>query len=130
MVRPLAGANDPLELTSQVTEKLPLNADAQKNFTISKPMKCVRELENFQIEHHDAIKNKKIITISRFIKIVLSILIYVVKLFLVQVIDETKSMSDIPEWFHGSRLNYAENLLRFKDNKVAIYATGLKITTG
>ncbi|KAG8515003.1 Acetoacetyl-CoA synthetase, partial [Galemys pyrenaicus] len=31
-------------------------------------------------------------------------------------------ITDVPEWFKGSRLNYAENLLRHKDNdKVALY---------
>jgi hypothetical protein len=47
---------------------------------------------------------------------------HVVILLLLQVVDESKSITDIPEWFHGSRLNYAENLLRFRDDRVAIYA--------
>ena len=33
----------------------------------------------------------------------------------------------IPEWFRGSKLNYAENMLRFdEDDRVAIYAAGNK----
>ncbi|XP_066466099.1 acetoacetyl-CoA synthetase [Tiliqua scincoides] len=40
-----------------------------------------------------------------------------------EVIDPTKGIADIPEWFKGSRLNYAENLLRHKENdKIALYA--------
>lgn len=39
-----------------------------------------------------------------------------------QVIDKTKGIADIPEWFSGSRLNFAENLLKYKDDRVAIYA--------
>ncbi|XP_069817063.1 acetoacetyl-CoA synthetase isoform X1 [Dendropsophus ebraccatus] len=40
-----------------------------------------------------------------------------------EVIDRSKGIADIPEWFHGSRLNYAENLLKHKNNdKVALYA--------
>jgi len=39
-------------------------------------------------------------------------------------VDKTKSIAEIPEWFTGSRLNFAENLLRFDDDKVAIYSTG------
>lgn len=40
-----------------------------------------------------------------------------------QVIDTSKSIADVPEWFKGSRLNYAENLLKHKDNdKIALYA--------
>lgn len=40
-----------------------------------------------------------------------------------QVIDPTKGIADVPEWFKGSRLNYAENLLRHKENdKIALYA--------
>ncbi|XP_053120350.1 vomeronasal type-2 receptor 26-like [Hemicordylus capensis] len=41
----------------------------------------------------------------------------------VQVIDPSKGIADIPEWFKGSRLNYAENLLKHKENdKIALYA--------
>ena len=29
-------------------------------------------------------------------------------------IDKTQRMDLIPEWFPGSRLNYAENLLRYQ----------------
>uniref|UniRef100_A0A8C0VTH9 Acetoacetyl-CoA synthetase n=1 Tax=Cyanistes caeruleus TaxID=156563 RepID=A0A8C0VTH9_CYACU len=40
-----------------------------------------------------------------------------------EVVDTSKSIADVPEWFKGSRLNYAENLLKHKDNdKVALYA--------
>uniref|UniRef100_A0A672SZM2 Acetoacetyl-CoA synthetase n=1 Tax=Sinocyclocheilus grahami TaxID=75366 RepID=A0A672SZM2_SINGR len=39
------------------------------------------------------------------------------------VVDVSKRISDVPEWFKGSRLNYAENLLKHKDqDKVALYA--------
>ena len=41
-----------------------------------------------------------------------------------QVVDMSKSILDIPEWFHGSQLNFAENLLRYNDDRTAIYATG------
>lgn len=33
-------------------------------------------------------------------------------------------MDEIPIWFVGSRLNYAENLLKYKDEKVALIETG------
>ncbi|KAM5192666.1 acetoacetyl-CoA synthetase [Mantella aurantiaca] len=40
-----------------------------------------------------------------------------------EVIDRSKGIADIPEWFRGSRLNYAENLLKHKKNdKIALYA--------
>ncbi|XP_073737407.1 acetoacetyl-CoA synthetase [Callorhinus ursinus] len=40
-----------------------------------------------------------------------------------EVVDTSKGITDVPEWFKGSRLNYAENLLRHKDNdRVALYA--------
>ena len=39
-------------------------------------------------------------------------------------IDKTKNISEIPEWFHGSRLNFAENLLKYNDDQVAVYAAG------
>lgn len=42
-------------------------------------------------------------------------------------IDTSKSIADVPEWFKGSRLNYAENLLKHKDNdKIALYAASKK----
>ncbi|CAL8248107.1 unnamed protein product [Merluccius merluccius] len=41
-----------------------------------------------------------------------------------EVIDVTKRISDVPEWFKGARLNYAENLLKHTDlEKVALYAS-------
>ncbi|KTF76901.1 hypothetical protein cypCar_00015419 [Cyprinus carpio] len=41
----------------------------------------------------------------------------------IAVVDVSKRISDVPEWFKGSRLNYAENLLKHKDqDKVALYA--------
>ena len=41
-----------------------------------------------------------------------------------QVVDKTRGIADIPEWFHGARLNFAENLLRYRDDRTAIYSTG------
>ena len=42
-----------------------------------------------------------------------------------QVVDMTKNISDIPEWFHGCELNFAENLLKHPDdNKVALITYG------
>ena len=41
-----------------------------------------------------------------------------------QVIDMTKRIDEIPKWFEGAKLNYAENLLRYPDdNKTAFYYT-------
>lgn len=37
-------------------------------------------------------------------------------------VDTSKGIADVPEWFRGSRLNYAENLLRHKENdRAALY---------
>ena len=33
-------------------------------------------------------------------------------------------MEEVPEWFHGANLNFADNLLRFDDEKVALYTAG------
>ncbi|XP_078339308.1 acetoacetyl-CoA synthetase-like [Crassostrea virginica] len=41
-----------------------------------------------------------------------------------EVIDKSKGISEIPTWFQGSRLNFAENLLRYNDDRVAVYMTG------
>ncbi|XP_036907769.1 acetoacetyl-CoA synthetase [Sturnira hondurensis] len=39
-----------------------------------------------------------------------------------EVVDTSKGVADIPEWFRGSRLNYAENLLQHRENdKAALY---------
>ena len=40
-------------------------------------------------------------------------------------VDISKNIAEIPEWFCGSRLNYAENLLRYKDNRTAIIECGV-----
>ena len=40
------------------------------------------------------------------------------------VINILQRMDEIPKWFEGARLNYAENLLRYPDdNKIAFYYT-------
>lgn len=39
-----------------------------------------------------------------------------------EVVDKTKNISEIPEWFAGSRLNFAENLLRYRDDRIAIHS--------
>ena len=39
-----------------------------------------------------------------------------------QVIDEGAQITDIPVWFKGSLLNYAENALQWSDERVALYA--------
>ncbi|KAI0244194.1 hypothetical protein L0F63_007386, partial [Massospora cicadina] len=42
-----------------------------------------------------------------------------------EVVDEKAKLSDLPTWFEGARLNFAENLLWCRSGeKVAIYATG------
>ena len=39
--------------------------------------------------------------------------------------DTSKKISEIPEWFCGCRLNFAENLLKYPDDdKVAIITCG------
>ena len=43
---------------------------------------------------------------------------------LLKVIDKSKSMEEIPEWFIGCRMNYAENLLQGDDNDIALISTG------
>ncbi|XP_043924282.1 acetoacetyl-CoA synthetase [Protopterus annectens] len=40
-----------------------------------------------------------------------------------EVVDRTKGIHEVPEWFKGSRLNYAENLLKHKEeDKIALYS--------
>ncbi|PRD26692.1 UNVERIFIED_CONTAM: Acetoacetyl-CoA synthetase [Trichonephila clavipes] len=41
-----------------------------------------------------------------------------------QVIDLTIPMYKCPEWFKGARLNFAENLLRYRDERIAIISEG------
>eukprot|EP01103_Thecamoeba_quadrilineata_P003260 TRINITY_DN13057_c0_g1_i1.p1 TRINITY_DN13057_c0_g1~~TRINITY_DN13057_c0_g1_i1.p1 ORF type:complete len:670 (+),score=96.52 TRINITY_DN13057_c0_g1_i1:51-2060(+) len=43
--------------------------------------------------------------------------------------DETKLIDHFPEWFPGAKLNFAENLLRFKDDHPAIIYTAETHTT-
>lgn len=45
-----------------------------------------------------------------------------------KVVDTSKGVKDVPEWFSGARLNFAENLLRFSDkypDKPAIITAGM-----
>jgi acetoacetyl-CoA synthetase len=48
-------------------------------------------------------------------------------ILIAQVIDETVPMDQVPVWFEGSRLNFAENLLRYRDDELAIVATGTAV---
>lgn len=41
-----------------------------------------------------------------------------------QVIDLTVPMYEAPEWFEGVKMNFAENLLRFRDDNVALIVAG------
>jgi acetoacetyl-CoA synthetase len=44
-----------------------------------------------------------------------------------EVVDLSKTVADVPEWFRGCQLNYAENLLRYADShrdKTAIITAG------
>lgn len=44
------------------------------------------------------------------------------------VVDSSKRITEVPKWFQGARLNYAENLLRYRDERVAVVSAGLLIT--
>ncbi|GFS81511.1 acetoacetyl-CoA synthetase, partial [Nephila pilipes] len=37
-----------------------------------------------------------------------------------KVVDLNVSMSDFPKWFEGAKLNYAENLLKYRDDRLAL----------
>ncbi|KAK7084469.1 hypothetical protein SK128_007242 [Halocaridina rubra] len=41
-----------------------------------------------------------------------------------QIVDTSLDITRVPRWFTGAKLNFAENLLRFQDDRVALYATG------
>lgn len=41
-----------------------------------------------------------------------------------KVVDTNKGIAENPKWFEGARLNFAENLLRYNDDRTAIYCTG------
>ena len=41
-----------------------------------------------------------------------------------QVVDKSLNISEIPQWFRGARLNFAENLLKFRDDKTALICLG------
>ncbi|VDL72978.1 unnamed protein product [Nippostrongylus brasiliensis] len=42
-----------------------------------------------------------------------------------EVVDKSKQISDIPQWFRGATLNYTENCLRGKDEDVAFISAGV-----
>ncbi|KAJ1978666.1 hypothetical protein H4R34_003120 [Dimargaris verticillata] len=41
-----------------------------------------------------------------------------------EIVDETASIATIPSWFVGARFNFAENLLRYNDDRLALVACG------
>lgn len=41
-----------------------------------------------------------------------------------QVIDLSIPMGDFHEWFAGAKMNYAENILKYRDNHIALIAAG------
>ncbi|PRD28546.1 UNVERIFIED_CONTAM: Acetoacetyl-CoA synthetase [Trichonephila clavipes] len=41
-----------------------------------------------------------------------------------KVVDLGIPMNKSPKWFEGARLNYAENLLRYRDDNLALVVTG------
>ena len=41
-----------------------------------------------------------------------------------EVVDTSASITQIPKWFKGAKLNYAENLLKYNDDCVALISTG------
>ena len=40
------------------------------------------------------------------------------------VVDSNLAITDFPKWFPGMKLNFAENLLKFRDEKIALRQTG------
>lgn len=42
----------------------------------------------------------------------------------IKVYESSKRMDEIPKWFPGSRLNFAENLLKFQDDRIALISVG------
>ncbi|GFU15319.1 acetoacetyl-CoA synthetase, partial [Nephila pilipes] len=40
------------------------------------------------------------------------------------VLDLNAPMNDLPKWYEGAKLNFAENLLKYRDDKIAIIQDG------
>ena len=51
----------------------------------------------------------------------LSVCLWATRYGVTKVIDKSKKIADVPQWFEGCRLNYAENLMRYRDDRVALY---------
>jgi acetoacetyl-CoA synthetase len=45
------------------------------------------------------------------------------------VVDETLPMDSIPKWFLGSKLNFAQNILKRNDQATAIIGCGEEVKT-
>ncbi|TPX36706.1 hypothetical protein SmJEL517_g01202 [Synchytrium microbalum] len=45
-----------------------------------------------------------------------------------EVLQTGVMMDEIPEWFKGARLNYAQNMLKYRDNHIAVISTGEQLT--
>ncbi|KAG8176260.1 hypothetical protein JTE90_016425 [Oedothorax gibbosus] len=41
-----------------------------------------------------------------------------------KIVDVDAKLSDLPVWFEGAKLNFAENVLKFRDDRVALIVSG------
>ena len=40
------------------------------------------------------------------------------------VVDTKKPITNVPQWFIGANMNYAENILRYDDDQFALFGAG------
>jgi len=83
----------------------------------------VNEIYGLEIRSYDELFNWSVNNISEFWEQIWDFSEIKHSIPYTKVVDDDKKMPDA-KWFSGAKLNYAQNLLRYRDNKIAIQFKG------
>jgi len=125
---------------SDVAEKIDLNeehaelGDAEENLlwrpqnteehNLSKLMKLINARHNEDLKDYHQLHSWSISNYDLFWREVWDFTRVVSSVQADKAVDQSVPMNELPAWFPGARLNYAENLLRYEDDsKIALYYT-------
>lgn len=84
----------------------------------------VNDKRNLKLESYDDLYNWSVSSYSLFWADVVDFCKIKLSQTYTEVVDVMKGIDEIPKWFIGAKLNYAENLLWRRDNATALYITG------
>lgn len=113
-----------MDAGDQITEKVMWRPDRSKVTKMDMLRKRINEKHNIKLETYRDFHRWSCDNYPEFWEEVWNFTEVVHSQAFTCVVDKTKNISDIPEWFSDSRLNFAENLLKYDDERIAIYSTG------